>query len=40
MPILTEGKSNKKANLYIRFDIIFPKQLPENVKGKLRELLK
>ena len=40
MPLLTEKKSNLKGNLFIRFDIVFPKQLSEEVKAKLRELLK
>jgi len=40
MPILENGKASKKGNLFIRFDIIFPKQLTEEVKTKLRNLLK
>jgi DnaJ-class molecular chaperone len=39
MPILSNKKPLAKGNLYIRFDIIFPKQLSEDVKGKLRKLL-
>ncbi len=36
MPILENGKVIKKGNLFVRFDIVFPKQLSEEVKGKLR----
>jgi DnaJ-class molecular chaperone len=39
MPILWNQKAPSFGNLYIRFDIIFPKQLSEDVKGKLRKLL-
>lgn len=39
MPVLQNGRASKKGNLYIRFDIIFPQQLSEEVKGKLRKLL-
>ena len=39
MPSLENGKTSKKGNLYVRFDIIFPQQLSEEVKGKLRVLL-
>ena len=40
MPFLSENKLNQKGNLFIRFDIVFPKQLSEEAKSKLRELLK
>jgi hypothetical protein len=41
MPVLSAADgSKKKGNLYVKFDIIFPKQLPEETKARLRELLK
>ena len=33
------GKPNKRGDLYIKFDIIFPKQLTEEQKEELRNIL-
>lgn len=39
MPVLENGKSGKKGDLYVRFDILFPRQLEEGVKDKLRKII-
>ena len=37
MPVVDE---KRKGNLFIKFNIVFPKQLSEEAKSELKELLK
>lgn len=39
-PLVAMAKANKRGNLYVRFDIVFPKYIPETKKEVLREILK
>ncbi len=39
-PLVALSKANKRGNLYVRFDIEFPKYIPEGKKELLRDILK
>ncbi len=38
-PLSTLKKTSKKGNLYVKFEIVFPKFIPEREKEQLAEIL-